>query len=444
MATPTGIDADVAFLAEGPVGEPVPGSAPTPTVTIPGQEGGKDTPPKPPEGTADTPPTPPAEPKPGEEPPEKKEGEEPETPEPPAAEEPEPEEFEATASRPSLKAFREEFPEALKKHPYLREAYYLEGQYRQVFPAGPEAAKEAAGKAQALDNIEEALMSEEGDTGYLLDQIHENGDKGPDALHRFVHGFLPALRERSADLYREVTEPLAINLIRYVFKEGVSSKDINIQNAARIVAKVLYKSYDIPEAPKPFSGRTDKGSDNPEVQRLRQELQERDTRASRGFHQTYMTDLKKSFVKEFAKGLDPDNVLNEFTRDAITNAAIVEIGELLRADPAHVAKMKGLLAQAAKSGYAAEYVPKLISAYLGGARTHLPGLRRKLLERAIGKQESKSGGNPPPKPPGGKPLPTGGRPPSPAPQTVRDEDIDWSRTTPEQFLADEITLKKKG
>jgi hypothetical protein len=295
------------------------------------------------------------------------------------------------------------------------------------------------GKADALDTIETAIM-QEGDPGHLLDTIYNNGDKGPDALRTFAHNFLPSLRERSADLYREITDPLATNLIRWVFNKGIQSKDINFQNAAKLFSKALYDTYDIPEQPKPFSGRTDTGRENPEVARLKAELQERDNKLSGQFHQSYMSNLKKAFVKEFIKDLDPDGVLNDFVRDAMTNTAILEIGELLRSDPAHVNKMKNMLVQAAKSGYAAEWGPKLISAYLGGARPHLPGLRRKLLEKAIGK--TPPGGAPPPKPPG-KPLPAGGKVPVETKSNYKDEDIDWTKTTPEQYLADEVTLKKR-
>lgn len=433
MASPLSpTDQDIAFLAEG---EELHGTGPTPTpeVKLPASET-PPAPPKPPEG--DEPPVaPPAEPKPGEEvePPAKKEGEE-EPPTEPEKPEVEPEEFEATASRPSLKEFRDKYPTALKEFPHIREAYYLEGQYRQIIPGGPEQAKELVDKGQAWDQMEETVIA--GDPGHLMDTVHQNN---PGALRALVHNFLPSLQERSADLYREVTDPLAANLIRWVFAKGVNNKDINYQNAAKIFSKALYDTFDIPDQPKPFSGRTDQG-DSEEVKKLKAELAQRDGQVSTKFHQDYMANLKTSFIKEFTKGLDPDGVLNEFVKDALINSAITEIGTLLHGDPAHVTRMKNLLVQAAKSGYAAEYGPKLISAYLGGARPHLPGLRRKLLEKAIGKQSATP---PAPKPPGGRQLPTGGKPPVEVKSNYKDDDIDWSKTTPEQYLADEVTLKKK-
>src|SRR6266850_961546 len=83
-------------------------------------------------------------------------------------EENEEEELPETKLRPSIKSITKEFPEAekiFKKYPQLRDAYYREGKFSQLY-ATIEDAEEASVKAESLDAINADLM--DGNTKDIL------------------------------------------------------------------------------------------------------------------------------------------------------------------------------------------------------------------------------------------------------------------------------------
>ena len=297
-------------------------------------------------------------------------------------------------NRPSFKEIQAKFPNIFKEFPELRNVYFREKAFSDLFPSVADA-KDASEKLGAMNELESQVMS--GQSFGILEAI---GDRT--TLRKFAMGFLPTLLMKDKDVYIEATKPVLINIIRNVYAAGVQAKDENLKNSAHRLSMHYFQSAQIPEFEK-----TGPKEDDPERQSLEEEKRQFYGRIEGEFRNDAFSSAERSFKKEIEHSLDPNNVLTPFLRNALIKTVYEETGEALEEDGTHMAMMQSLWEKAKRAGFPREFKARIVNAYLGRARALMPAIRRKRLAEALGKQD---GGTPEKIQPEKKIIPSGGTP----------------------------------
>ena len=299
-------------------------------------------------------------------------------------EEIEEEELPESKLRPSIKTITKEFPEAekiFKKYPQLRDAYFREGKFSQIFPS-IEDAEESAQKAESLDTFNDLLMG--GSSKELLQAI---GQDSPEALKKLATNFLPTLASLSDDLFYEATIPVVNTAIRNLYIAGQKNKDNNVMAAAKIMAHFLHGTYDIPSP-------TERTKD-PELDKERQKLQEErksiDTERYTEFDTSVNDRTRRLMTKTISDGLDPTNSLSDFTKSKIIEEVIDRVGEELAKDHQHMTSISKLWKMAQGERFSSKSADRIITAFLSRAKPLISEVRSKVKNEALGTSSRKNG-----------------------------------------------------
>jgi len=333
-------------------------------------------------------------------------------------------------SKPRLKEITAKYPKLFKEFPALKDAYFRANAYSELFPSVDDA-KEAAEKAETLDGFEAALVGK----GSSLELLNSIKDTSPAALSRFVDKLLPTLYEFDSKLFYQATEPVTRQLLWSAHQHGLKTGNKNLVASAQHISNYLFED---PEVKQPRA----KGKADPELNEERRKLEQDRNQFEGQKRGEFVGDLHakagKQLVKIINDGLDPKNAMTAFTRDAITDKVIEEVGRRLEADPRHMARMKSLYTRAARAGYPKAMTDQISSAYLSAAKALVPGIRSEMKQKALtgkvvkkqlqGNRQIGQGG-------GAGNAGGNGRGPSA-------KQVDWSKTSDEDFLAGRITLKK--
>lgn len=292
------------------------------------------------------------------------------------------EELPETKLRPSIKTMVSEFPElekAFKKYPQLRDAYFREGKFSQVY-SSLEDAVEASEKASALDEITDLIYS--GSSEELLEGI---GKDTPEGLKKFVSNFLPTLSKMNNDLFYEATIPVVNNVIRNLYASGAKNKDNNLMSAAKIMANFLHGSYDIPES----ETKVDPGI-AAERKKLDDEKSKLETEKYNEFDDSLNDRSRKLMTKVITEGLDPNNSLSDFTRSKIIDEVIERVGKELSSDKQHMTNITKLWKLARTERFSNKSADRILTAFLSRAKQLIPEIRSKVKNEAIGKNRTAS------------------------------------------------------
>lgn len=294
-------------------------------------------------------------------------------------------EEQGTKLRPSLKVIIKEFPEAekiFKKYPQLRDAYYREGKFSQLF-TDLEDASEASEKAASLDAFNEYIMG--GSSKELLKAV---GQESPSSLKKLAEGFLPTLQEINPDLFYDAAIPIINTAIRNLYAQGLKNKDNNSMSAAKIMANFFHQSYDIPDA---VQDKKDPAIEQ-ERQKLDKERNDHEKALFTEFDDKVNTSASRLFSRAISEGLDPTNSLSEFTKSKIIEEVIDRVGNELKNDRAHTASMQKLWKLARTERFSSKSAERIITAYLSRAKQLIPEIRSKVKNEALGKSSTKKDG----------------------------------------------------
>lgn len=327
-------------------------------------------------------------------------------------------ENEKSEGRPTIKAIKKAFPEFFKKFPELKHAIFRERAFSQTF-GSVEDAQEAAEKANQLDGFTEAI--ERGDVGTLITSINEN--LGRDAAVKYAENFLPSLFEVSQKLYAKVTEPVIKQAIRAMYNNGMKSKDKDTVLAARYFAKFYFDDDNVESATKfDTPSRANNEEDN--------KLKTTQLKAAK----THVDNVIVSKLEKRIKTLiDPEDTMNEFTRDALVDKVVEQVDSLLTKDKSHNAAIKSLWRRAEKDGYVGDALSRIIRAYLGRASQSLPSIIAKhLVDSKNGKKIKAK-----------KDVPSDKSDKSGSKSVELDpRKIDYRRTSDLDILNDKVTVRK--
>ena len=340
----------------------------------------------------------------------------------------------------SIKAIKADYPDIFKKHPQLRVAIAEHRQFRQMFTNIDEA-KEATEAAQDLFDLRDNVL-EKADAGYLIDQLSQAD--GP-AAARFVRKFLPALMERSKDLYYEVTQVPISQFVHAAYARAVRENNNNLKNSALHLWKFFGKDG-IPAATAAGPSEADQA-----IETRMQEFEQRQTRQAEG---VVNREIQTGLVGLIEHAIDPENSLKETTKRALVAELVRTIDGEVAADQNHMARVRRLWANARRSSYAQGHTSRITTAYLERAKQLLPKHARRVREELgitagngqADKGKPKDERRPAPTTqrqsgPATRPSPSGNRP---TPRTIRDTNprsIDWNRTSDEDILSGKARLR---
>lgn len=339
---------------------------------------------------------------------------------------------------PSLKALKTAYPDIFKKFPHVRTAIAEHQQFRNIYSSIDEAKEAAEGHDNFL-KISDKLM-DEGDFGFLLDELNKADGA---ATTRMVRKILPAILERSRDLYMDITEAPIQQFVHAAYRRAKSDGNKNLENSALHIWKFLGKEG-LPSA-------ADTGPD-PKDEEFQKRVTEFENKKLGDARQTVNQEIRESLVDLIENAVDPNDALKGTTKKALVNELIRLVDEDVAGDRNHMSRVDRLWANARRSSYANGHLSRIISAYLERAKQVLPKHARKVREEnniSDDQQDKDKKGERRPaerresKEPIRRPSAHGN---PPRPRTIREtnpRDIDWSRTSDEDVLGGRAVLRKR-
>ena len=341
--------------------------------------------------------------------------------------------------RPSLKAINEKYPNLFKDFPQLRDMYFREDKLTQVFPT-VEDAQAAKSDLEGFQALESAIKTGKiEDTEMVLSSIKELDS---DTLPNFAINVLPALQKIDQNAYFTAITPVLRDAIREIYQGGVKNGNENLKNAALAASLYLFGNKDI------ASGQSDiktpapkiKESENKDNKERNTILQERYELFRGDVSDEYVSTLKNDILK----GLDPDEVMSDFMKDALVQSIINRIDKVLGADNSHKSNMSRLWKQAESSRFSRDWKDRILNAALSRAKSIMPTIRMRARNEALKTKESQ-GNKMEEKGKNDKTyLPNNGVFKSEKVSSFKNVDankVDWKKTSDLDFLQGNIKLK---
>jgi hypothetical protein len=325
-------------------------------------------------------------------------------------------------SRPSFRDIKTAFPEFFKKFPDLRDAFFRERKYTEIFPTVDDA-REAASIAASFGEISNSLIK--GDPSVLLSNLAE---ANTEAFREVAKNLLPTIHSLDRETFFEITTPLFERFVQSMDREGARTGDVNLRKAALIVGKFMTGELKIPNS---SSSR-----ENPE----RIKFEEDKNRFFQQRHQQQLEDLHtttRAEVEELiAESLEDIDGLTKWERRKLSEDILKKVDKSLAQDERHQALIRSMLKRWVNSNYSLAQKKQLTSAYLTRAKQLIEPTRDRILKDAKKKPvrkvvredkqnrqedtESRSSGS----------------------DALNPRKIDWSKTTDRDFLDDKVTLRK--
>ena len=340
--------------------------------------------------------------------------------------------------RPTMQQLREEFPELFKKFPSLRDIYYREQEFTQIFPTVEDAKESAAYSSSFTELTDKVLRS---DTEGILTAIKETDGK---AFSKISQDILPTLYKMSPDLHWQATLPLMQNLVRGFYLDGKRRGDENVINSAEYLSDFIFGDIKIARGEKSVVPERDEESE--ERKELNAERAKFFVDRVDSFTAAIKTQADETLRRSVTEGgkVDPDGVFSDFIKETIVGKVLQEVDNQLVADKAHMRYMSSLWDKAKREGFNDEWKSRILSAYLARAKSLIPTVRAKFVSEAQGgaarasaKKNEITDRNATRREPGsGRTSREGGN------GALDAKRIDWSQTSDMDLLEDRITFRK--
>ena len=333
---------------------------------------------------------------------------------------------------PEYKDIVKKYPDFFKTFPSMRHIFFRMREMDRIFSSVDEA-KEVVQRHDRLGELEQSILAGKADT--LLKETHA---ADPKAFTKFAEDFLPQLYQADKQTYNRAVYPIFVNALREASRAAEEHGNENLGKAANWMSYFLFGKKSVAELPVRTAA-------DPEVEAEKRALAERENRMTTQESQRFEGDTKqtgeKLLKREVLKGLDPDGVLPEFVKDAITDRVMQRVGALMDKDERHLAQMNALWKRAQQSGFSREAKARLITAYFGRARQLVGPIRRQLVKDAVSKSSGKRGTSTTPQ--RGRVIPSGGGPRGQGGKQVDPKNIDWAKTSDSDFMAGKVTYRKR-
>jgi hypothetical protein len=283
---------------------------------------------------------------------------------------------------PEYNDIKKKYPQFFKEFPGMRHTLFRMKAMDRIFTTVEEA-RSVAEKHDDLIQLEAAVLN--GSSEKVLKGL-QNIDA--EAMEKFAEGFLPALFAGARPVHDRITGNVLSTALRVAARQARSQGNKNLYNAVGHMSQFLFGKDVPPEA----SRRETSPEIEAERERLNNERQQMYDAQARTF-QTDVTETGERLLrKELTRGLDPQNVLPDFVKESIVEAAITRIGAAMDKDEAHLGVINNLWARAQRSGFDKASKAKLVAAWFGRAKSLAGPTRRKLVANAVEKATGKAPG----------------------------------------------------
>lgn len=328
----------------------------------------------------------------------------------------------------TAKAIQVKYPNFFKEFPDVRGAIFRDRQFREFIPT-PEDARELVERNQDFTDYERTVQA--GDPTLLFKSLADS----PEMLGKFSMNILPTIEKFSPELRGKMIYPYVRRIFANALNDAQQSGNKNLVNSVGHMAKYLWNSNTIPADESPHETK-----ENPEVTQLREENEALQARQSEAFASrivdTGVANLRRSVEFSFKD----DKRFSPIEKKALINDIVTQTRATLDRNPQHVRAMKSLWIKARSNGLPEQLIPRLVSTFLGGAKSALPAVRARIVASAL----KEKGITPPAKgQQTGSPR-TGG--PIKGGKAISSKDIDYRTTSDADILSDDpekIKLKRR-
>jgi hypothetical protein len=284
--------------------------------------------------------------------------------------------------RPSIKQIKAVAPDLFKKIPEMKNIFFREGKFSEIY-ADPEEAAEAARYAGNYLKLEKSIADEH-DPTLLLKELKDNN---ADAFKAFSGNFLSKLRSLDENVYVEVTTPIIEELLYHANRVGNKTGDKNLAASARHLANFVFANGgEIPDIAKRAAEGTKKHPAEEKLEKERAEYaQTRFKEADQEVHGRIMKTLEASIIQ----GLDPDGVMSDRMKKAIVRDTVEELNALLLKDKMHGRRMQVAWDKGKSDSFSKQSKDQIVNNFLSGAKPLLRSIRNRIRDEVAGKSRSR-------------------------------------------------------
>lgn len=351
----------------------------------------------------------------------------------PVAKEPEPDDTEIPEGQLRFKDVKSKYPNIFKELPQLAAAIRNDRAYSEIF-ASPEDARDAAQRATYFNNLEGRII--DGSIKELLSDVEQSNKE---SFKKLAKDFLPTIKEKSMELYAEVTLPAVNDVLRSAIRDAEGSENMNLRNAALHIAKYLYGKPEIPN----LEAKREVPSEAEEKVKSEREAFWQEKQAD--FTNECYSEGREETIREIAKGIDGDKSISPFLKKTLKDSIFTEVDQLLAKDPRHLRQMNALWRKAQSTGYPKETRKEIITAYLRGAKSLIPSIRQKLRAEAGIQGTTTQSAKTEPAPKQRTNIPASGRSAvASAGKTPSAREVNWTKTSDLDFLNGKYTPKRSA
>lgn len=332
--------------------------------------------------------------------------------------------------RPTIEAIKKEFPEIFKKFPSLKDAFFREKQFSEVFHT-PAEARNAATVVEDYNSLRDDVVNGNGEK--LLPALKES-----DSLEKFSKSFLPNLYKIDKDAHWKVILPVLEDVVRASFNEGNRTKNDDLKHAAMHIAQFLLGDMSIAEGKNSLVEK-----EQPENNKVKEERQAFENERYNTFNIDVHEQIYNDLTKSIDKGFKEEDGLTDFMKKSIRSEILAKVVSTVKADVAHTRYLDKLWKEAKANGFRGDDKSRIINASLARAQSLIPGLRRQLIGEALGssplegqKRKEKVEVTNSRREPG-----SSGRNSDPKARVPAAKQIDWSKTSDMDILNGTFTTK---
>ena len=274
---------------------------------------------------------------------------------------------------PKRQEILKKFPDLFKTFPALNNVIYREQQYAEYFPT-PNDAKYAREQLANFAKVEEDLNS--GDISGIFKLLSNHN---PDAFNKVSDNLLGTLKAVNEDAYYDTLDRIVKSTLAEAVESGKSSDDEQLQLAARILHKWIYKTDQV----KPYQ----KAQPEKKVGKEEEEFRKKNIEFARQQFTTAMNDVSErttNIIKaNIERNIDPKNLMSPYIREKAIGDIIAEVKNVVNSDRRLESVLRGLWDEARKGNYSEAHKEKIKAALIAKAKAVLPEITKNIQNKAL-------------------------------------------------------------
>jgi hypothetical protein len=268
-----------------------------------------------------------------------------------------------------LKEVVKAHPDLFKKFPFLKNSYYRERQFTEIFP-DPQDAQEAIEKLNGYEELENSVAK--GDASTFLAAVKEDN---PRAFSKIVDSYLETLGKVDQDAHAHVISGVIKNLITSLVREAKRTDNTELRKVALAINRFAFDSDDfVPHEP------LSKNSKNEEIDDERENWNKERFIATRDELDEQVTSVMKNTI---TKHIDPKGQMSDYVKRTAIRDALEEALEILSNDRSLKGHLNSLWKKVFDSNFNSTSKNAVKSAFLSKAQTVLPLVIKKARTEAL-------------------------------------------------------------